>query len=207
MYHFVARLTKHIGVLFVIASLTACVSHVRSTVSTYQGDQKLTEGASFYIAPQESTPADFDELEFRYFADRLAAELVAQGYSVGSAEKSKYKMILQYDNTRQKRDSDSSRVHFHTSLGYVYRYGSIVVVDRNDYERYEFARRVKVSVEENSADADKVVSLSAISYGRCENLSSVFDEMVVAIIQSFDSPNGSVIPVKVSTRRPCSGQR
>jgi len=184
MYCVFVRLVKLAGALFVLFTLTACMTHVRSTVSTFQGEDALVENASFHIVPTEAVPADFDELEFRYYANRLATELVKQGYSSAAADSAQYKVVLQYDTTRQRRDFNRSRLRFHTSLGHVYRYGSVVLVDNNDYNQFEYARRVKVSIEEK-ATAEQVVSLSAVSYGQCENLSSVFDEMLVAILQAF----------------------
>lgn len=187
--------------------LAACVSNVRTTVSTYQGESRLPPGATFWIRPAGDENAEFDELEFSYFADRLAAKLNERGFEVKSESKASHRLILQYDTIRQEKDKHRSHVHFNTMFGYRYRYGSVVVIDRNDYEEYEYVRRLRISVEENTSSAEKNVSLSAVSYGRCEHLASVFDEMVVAVLNNLYSESGSVTPVKVSTSRPCSGDR
>lgn len=198
---------KCIFLLATIVGLSGCVNHVRTTVSTYRSDTALPPDATFFITHQAETPPDFDSLEFAFFAERFAAQLNSRGFKAAPEESASHRLILQYDNTRQKRDSDSSRVHFHTSLGYVYRYGSIVVVDGNDYDRFEFVRRVKASIETNSGEPEKIVSLAAVSAGRCEHLASVFDPMVTAILDNLYSKNGSIIPVKVKSDRSCSGTR
>ena len=182
-----------------------CANSVRTTVSTYQGDVTLPQTATFFVAPQADKPEHFDELEFRYFADRLASQLKGLGMSEADPSVATHKVLLQYDSQRQEKESDRSRLHFHTGFGYTYRYGSVVVIDGNDYDRYEFARRIRISIEANTDAAEKVVSLSAVSYGRCEHLNAVFDEMITAILGNLDSKSGSVIPVKVRSQRACSG--
>lgn len=196
---------KTVALTCLIFLVGSCASHVRTSVSTYRGEGPLSSDATLYITPQAGMPADFDELEFKYFADRLAAQFTERGFQVVSKEEASHKAILQYDNERQKKESKDSRFRLHTAFGYPYRYGSVVLIDRGDYDQFEFARRVKVSIEENNEAAGKVVSLSAVSYGRCEHLASVFDEMVTAIMSNLNSQNGSITPVKVKTKRPCSG--
>lgn len=189
--------------------MSACVSTVRTTVSTYSSANELPKTATFSIQMPADIELEVDELEFGYFAGRLGEKLSAQGFGIVNKDEASHIVFLQYDTLRQKKKRDRSRVQMHSSIGYRYSYGSVVVLDGKDYDQYEFARRIKITIEKNTPESDegkKVLSLAAVSYGSCEHLGSVFDEMAIAIVKNLYSENGSVTPVSVKTKRPCSGE-
>lgn len=204
MTSFIFRIS---AVCALVLSLSACITNVRTTVSTYQGENRLPTSASFVILPKDKTEQHFDELEFRYFATRLEKQLIDMGFKTAAADHASHRMFLQYDASRQKKTTNRSRAQLHSAVGYRYRYGSVVVVDHNEYDQFEYARRIKLTVEQNTDEPEKTVSLAAVSYGHCEHLASVYDEMITAILANLYSENGSITPEKVSTSRPCSGDR
>lgn len=196
--------------------LSACAGSVWTTVSTYRADAGLPQKATIRIMPLvqinkvddiddgDAKNQPFDKLEFNYFAGRLGERFAKAGLSPTASEAADLTVYLAYDVSRQEK-SDSRPVSMYGHLGYYYRYGSVIVVDDVDRDRYEFLRKVKVSVLQ-SGDADEsepLLSLTAVSKGGCGHLASVYEEMLDAIFSNLNRPNGSVIKLKSKRLGPC----
>lgn len=193
--------------LFLLVLLiSSCTANVKTTVSTFRSASPLPENGLVHILPRltQSNEA-IDELEFAFFAEKLASQLTVVGLTQGNADNAGYIAYLEYDTVRQKKSRTNG--HLHGSVGYHYGYGSVVVADGYNREQFEFARRVKVTLERitKHTDNEKLLSLSAVSYGKCEHLASVYDEMLTAIFDNLHSPSGSVITTTIKNSQPCTG--
>jgi len=219
---FSVRSLRNLVAVIALAGMLSACGGVSTTLSTYRSAESLPVGATFNIVP-EITKADeesgdvasaFDQLEFDFFAQKLSDRLVAMGFQhldgqASDAQAPDLVVTLVYDVERQRRN-DPRPNHFYSfygHFGFFHRYGSIVVIDDNDRERWEFIRKVKVKIERprDDQDAEQMLSLTALSRGHCQHLSSVYDEMLEAIFANFYQPNGSVIRAKTKSRGPCEG--
>ncbi len=191
-------------VLFAVL-LSACVSSVRTTVTTFRGESPVPPDARIaVVAPERVTGAEeFDPLVFDYFKQRTAQHFSDRGYTVvKDAEQADFVASLQYDTVRQKKSDSNSNVY--GSVGYRYGYGSVVLMDGYDRDQFEFARHIKLSIaKQNAGDEEPVLSLAAVSYGQCEHLASVFDAMLDAVFEHFDAASGSVSTSSYKSKRPC----
>lgn len=198
---------RRVFFMMLVCWLSACATTVRTTVSTYKAPQTLPSAGSFVVRPVPD--AKPDKLEFRFYADKLAAQFERLGYQRATNTVAPDLVVyLQYDVLRERKDRDgASRVGFSSGFGSYYRYGSVVVVDSIDHDRFEYLRKVKVQIVRPvaSGEPEELLSLSGMSRGECEHLSSVFDEMVEALFHNLDSANGSVSTTSIKTPRSCLG--
>lgn len=199
------------------ALLAGCASKVWTTVTTYSAEGGLPAGAVLRIVPLKVDQGEqrsetgfeeqqaFDPLEFKYFADILGQRFSNAGYSLAKDDVTDLEVSLAYDVERRERDDDRPFT-LYGSYGYFYRYGSVILVDDFDRERYEFVRRVKVQVARVGADeSEPLLSLTAVSVGHCGHLSAVYDEMLEAIFTNLNRANGSIIRLPAKSVGRCEG--
>lgn len=194
--------------------VSSCTSNVRTTVSTFRSLDALPSNATIKVLPRDVAEGQyFDELEFDYFRQKLAQKFVEKGYRLAAENESATLVAyLQYDTQRQEKNRRPTSTFLHSSYGLRYGYGSFVVLEREERERFEYLRRVKVSVFSNTeveateVDTKALLSISAESSGRCQHLVSVYDDILTAIFQNPMRENGSVIKVPVRATRKCAGR-
>lgn len=201
---FIRRL-KCVGICALVSCvLLSCASTVRTTVSTFRAPSPLPLSGRVKVLPVAGHEDQLKSLEFKYFSERLARHLSDQGYVVTTDDDALLTVYLEYDTQRQEKNRRGSSVGFRTGFGYHYRYGSVVMVDDYDEERFEYVRRVKVSVVQSAGEQAPLLSLTGVSYGQCEHLSSVYDEILAALFSDMQRPSGSVVTVPVKASQPCA---
>ena len=187
--------------LFFVVVLTGCAGSVKTTISTFRSDTGLAVSGTIRVMP--APDSNHDELEFKYFADKLAAKLSEQGYVVSDSATTDYLAYLDYESVRQEKAEKRVSGNVHGTFGYHYQHAGVVFVNDNRTE-FEFVRGVVISIVKNEAGGpDPRIKIAAVSAGKCAYLAPVYDAMLRAIFSNLQRENGSVVRVAEKTNRSC----
>lgn len=131
-------------------------------------------------------------LEFAHYKDVLQRKLAELGYQPVATEDADYIALLDYDvsEVTEKRSSNQSRIYI-DSEAHVRR-GSKTVVVVDDEIDMEYDRIVKLIIAKNTPERPRLYEVTGVSDGDCKILSTVFDEMIEAMLREFPAPNGTV---------------
>lgn len=182
--------------------LPSCASNIRTTVTSYSEDPALPAG-TVKIEPAASDKPD--PLEFEFFASELGRYFQQAGFEPVSSGASNYVARLHYEVQRQQADDSRNRTQFVTGFGFYGRHlGSTMVFDPEN-DTFEYLRLVELQISKaGDANSKPVAMIRAVSTGKCENLVSVYSEMLQAIFKNLHRKSGSVVTVAVPTSKPCS---
>ncbi len=192
-------------------AMTACQSIVRSDVSTFREEGAVLGEGTIFVSAADAVNADdkatTESLEFRFFKDKLTKRLQRAGYVPADKGTAQYHATLSYGVIRQEKDKPDTRVVIGGHFGYYPHYprGSLLITDVSGTE-FEYVREVNVLIDRVASgtnDSAPVLQVKAISLGRCEHLSVVYDEMLEAIFADLNRPNGSVVKVSVKGEANC----
>ncbi|MFT5083231.1 MAG: hypothetical protein ACI9Y1_001271 [Lentisphaeria bacterium] len=200
-------LCKSILAVSVVLMLASCQSNVRTDIATFRNTSIPFAKGDIRVVPVDIKGTE--NLEFRYYKIRVEDKLRALGFTPTESATSEYIAQLAYGVSRQEADKLGSRVFVSGNIGRFSRYshyGSVIFADDLGKE-FEFVREIDLIVAKRSKDtrvadekADKgeqLIQVRALSEGKCEYLTVVFDEMLEAIFSDFLRPNGSVEKVSV----------
>lgn len=177
-----------------ILFLTACASAVKTRVNTFSAPSTTLGVGTLVVKPAREELKR--SLEFAWYREKVEASLRGLGYSpVADAEGAEFVALLDYGVEEVQADRDAY-VTGGWGFGHSRYFGSsVVVVDEVD--RDEFLRFVNLVIEHNRPEGEQVYEVKGASKGQCGVLSVVFDEMLVAMLQGFPSPNATVKTISV----------
>ncbi len=202
---------KCVLALFVLVNITNCATRVSSKVSTFRNDANLLSPGTIIVKPEEGVAGD--SLEFRYFKEKLEEKLKEQGYKTRQLDQEpEYIAYLGYGVEQLERDDKGGRIYFTGGIGrghpYGSRYGHVFVSNTGNVQD-QYSRFISFRIDANKPPleedvfAHKIVQVTARSQGNCELLAPVYDEMLEAIFQKIDRPNGSIQSVTVPGKAVC----
>lgn len=192
--------------------LAGCQSLVRTDISTFRDDRVALGKGSIVVQPISDEQRD--SLEYQYFKTKLESKLISAGYSLASASEADYSARLDYGVNRQEADQRYDRgriVHVGGHIGHHANHSS-VILSSNDGPEFEYVREVSLRIQkahtpsagdDDTNGSNRVLEIRATSEGRCEHLTVVFDEILVAIFDNIRRANGSVEHVRVKGDARC----
>ena len=200
---------KLILAVIVLLNITNCATRVSSKVSTYRNDANILTPSLIVVKPEDSVAGD--SLEFRFFKSKLEGKLVELGYQIAqSPDDAVYVAYLGYGVEQLESEQRGGRVFISGGLGRAYRsgFGQVFVTNaghvQDQYSRFiTFRIDANRPTQEDDIYAHKIVQVTATSEGNCELLAPVYDEMLEAIFQKIDRPNGSIQSVTVPGKAVC----
>lgn len=194
------RLCAFGALLFV---LSACTAQLRSSVSTFRTQASLPTQGTVRVLP--APDANLEELEFAYYQTKVEQLLQKRGYTPVDVDTSEMVVFVNYGLTRQASDTRDSDLHVHGGLAYRRPFGG-VVVSGPQVERYEYVRFLQLSFAQQQVAGQaqsKLLTVKAVSTGRCQHLASVFIDMLQTIFLNLHRESGSVVNATVARSRQC----
>ena len=194
---------KLVCLALAVSVLLSCASKVRTSITTFQNEDKASATGTIYITSPNRVKAQ-QGLQLEFYKKKLAARLETIGYRVTDSQQADFVAFLDYGVIRRESEASNSHVQLGLGFGRYSRFGRLIFTEPLT-KQFEYVRRVQLAIEKNvgqgstpsEAAGDKLVELDAVSLGRCAQLIEVFDPMLEAIFKNFYLADGSTEKVIV----------
>ena len=207
-----------------LAFLSGCMSFVRTTTTTFHGQEHEQRGAIFVAAADSEVN---DSLEFSHYKQHVEQKLNAVGYTIAkTAESAEFIALIAYGIDNGKTSIVSTPVFGQTGGGTTYSSGSVYgyggsasysgtsytmptygIVGSSTSSQTEYTRAIALDiVNAKSMEAGKpvkVYEMRARSTGSCSSINGVFDEILEAMFKSFPGESGKSRTIEVSWDGSC----